>query len=142
MAHYLDWVCTTQLPTKDCKSIDTEILKVAAHDLQAELYVLGKSRLDSRLRSAIIIKFIRLRLVFHDIPKCQPSRRVGCINTIYQGTSAELSARRLMVDLSLRSGCPQCYKDNDLVKAFLVDLTQASFGSLREKHWGTTFDCT
>lgn len=40
------------------------------------------------------------------------------------------SARRLMVDLSLRSGCPQCYTDDDLDNAFLVDLTQSFFTAI------------
>lgn len=106
IAHYLDWAYTTQL------------------------YVLGERRLDSRLRNAIIAEFIRLRLVCHDIPRCQPSRRVSCINTINQGTSVDSPAHRLLVDLSLRSGCPQCYTDDDLEKAFLVDLTQAFFAAV------------
>lgn len=127
MAHYLDWAYTTQLPTKDCKSIETETAKVVTHDLLAKLYLLGERRLDSCLRNAIIAEFIRLRLVRHDIPRCQPSRRVSCINTVYQGTSVGSPARRLLVDLSLRPECPQCYTDDDLEKAFLVDLTQAFF---------------
>jgi hypothetical protein len=132
MAHYLDWVYTTRLPSKDCKSFMTEDSKAVIHELLAKLYVLGERRLDSRLRNAIMAEFIRLRLIFHDISRCQPSRRVSCINTIYQGTLAGSPARRLMVNLSLRAGCPKCYTANDLEKAFLVDLTQAFFAAIHE----------
>ena len=127
MAHYLDWVYTTQLPTRDSLFFVAESSKVVAHELLAELYVLGERRLDSRLRNAIIDEFIRLRLDLHDLSKCQPSRRASCINTIYQGTPAGSPARRLMVNLSLRWGCPQCCSNDDLDKAFLVDITKAFF---------------
>lgn len=90
MAHYLDWSYTTQLPTENRTSIDTESSKVATHDLLAELYVFGKRRLDSHLRNAIIAELIRLRLVFHDIPKCQLRRHVSSINTINRGTYARV----------------------------------------------------
>ncbi|GAB7334032.1 hypothetical protein MBLNU13_g06125t2 [Cladosporium sp. NU13] len=130
MAHYLDWVYTTHLPSKGLKSFMTENSKAVIHELLADLFVLGERRLDSRLRNAIVAEFIRLRLIFHDISKCQPSRRVSCINTIYQGTPVGSPARRLMVDLSLRSGCPKCYTADDLDKAFLVDLTQAFFAAV------------
>lgn len=129
IAHYLDWLYTTDLPTKGCGSFGLNASKVAANDLLAELYVLGERRLDSTLRNAIITEFIRLRLLFHDVAGCQPSQRVSAINIVYQGTPAELPARRLMVDLSLRSGCPKCYTADDLDKAFLIDMTQAFFAA-------------
>ena len=126
MAHYLDWLYTAQLPTENTLLFGAESSKVVAHELLAELYVLGERRLDWRLRNAIIAEFIRLRLIIH-ISECQSSRRVNCINTIYQGTPAGSPARRLMVDLSLRWGCPQCCSNDDLDKAFLVDITKAFF---------------
>jgi hypothetical protein len=127
MAYYLDWMYTTQLPTKGFKLIGTESSKVVTYDLLAKLYVLGERRLDSRLRNAITAEFIRLRLVFHNIFECQQSRRASCINIIYQGTSVGSPVRRLMVDLSLRSGCSRCFADSNIDKAFLVDLTRAFF---------------
>lgn len=130
MAYYLDWLYTTHLPSKGCNSFTTETSKVVTHELLAKLYVLGERRLDSRLRNAIIAEFIRLRLIFHDVSSCQPLRRVNCINTVYQGTPEGSPARRLMVDLSLRSGCPKCYTVDDLDKAFLVDLAQAFFAAV------------
>lgn len=129
IAHYLDWLYTTNLSTKGCGSFDLNASEVASNDLPAELYVLGECRLDSTLRNAIITEFIRLGLLFHDVTGCQPSQRVSAINIIYQGTPAESPARRLMVDLSLRSGCPKCYTVDDLDKAFLIDLTQAFFAA-------------
>ena len=130
MAHYLDWLYTTELPTKGCKSFDLESSRVGTNDLLAELYVLGERRLDSQLRDAIITEFIRLRLAFHYASGCQSSQRVSAINIIYHGTPVGSPARRLMVDLSLRSGCPKCYTANDLDKAFLIDLTQAFFAAV------------
>ena len=130
MAHYLDWLYHAELPTKRCTSFDSESSKVVASDLLAELYVFGERRLDSQLRSAIIAEFIRLGQGFHDIVGCQSSHRVSAINIIYQGTPAKSAARRLMVDLTLRSGCPKCYGADELDKAFLVDLTQAFFATV------------
>lgn len=130
MVHYLDWLYTTELPTKGCRSFDSEDSKVATNHLLAELYVFGERRLDSHLRNAIIAEFIRLRLVFRDVAGCQSSQRVCAINIIYQGTPPGSPTRRLMVDLSLRSGCPKCYTADDLDNAFLVDLTQAFFAAV------------
>jgi hypothetical protein len=126
MAHYLDWVYTSKLPTKDCSLFHPESAKITAHDLLAELYVLGERRLDSDFRNAITAELVRLRLILHGSPGCRTSQRVTSVNTIYQGTPAGSPARRLMVDLSLRFGCHQCFT-GDLDKAFLVDLTHAFF---------------
>ena len=101
------------------------------HDLLAELYVLGERRLDILLRNAVLAEFIRLKLIFHHVSRCQSSQRVTPVNIIYQGTPMGSPARRLMVDLALRSGCPRCYTADELDKAFLVDLTQAFFLALR-----------
>jgi hypothetical protein len=126
MAQYLDWVYTSKLPTKDCSLFHPESAKTTAHNLLAELYVLGERRLDSDFRNAITTEFVRLRLILHGSPGCRTSQRVTSVNTIYQGTPAGSPARRPMVDLSLRFGCHQCYT-GDLDKAFLVDLTHAFF---------------
>lgn len=83
MAHYLDWLYTTELPSKGCKSFDPEDSKVATNHLLAELYVLRERRLDSHLRNAIITEFIRLRLVFHNVAGCHSPQRVCAINIIY-----------------------------------------------------------
>jgi hypothetical protein len=50
MAHYLDWIYTSALPTKDCGLFHPESAKIAAHDLLAELYVLASA--DSTPTSA------------------------------------------------------------------------------------------
>lgn len=126
MAHYLDWLYTAALPTKVYGGFSAESTKVAAHNLLAELYVLGERRLDSSFRNAITAEIIRIQLIFHGAPGCRTFQRITSVNTIYQGTPAGSPARRLMVDLSLRFGCPQCYT-GDLDNAFLVDLTHAFF---------------
>jgi hypothetical protein len=93
MAHYLDWVYTSQLPTKDCGLFHPESAKIAAHDLLAELYVLGERRLDSDFQNAITAEFVRLRLILHGSPGCRTSQRVTSVNTIYQGTPVGSPAR-------------------------------------------------
>lgn len=125
MAHYLDWVYSSELPTEMCDKFHPESAKIAAHDLLAELYVLGERRLDSKFRNATIAEFIRIGPVLHG-PSCQASQRARYVNTIYQGTPAGSPARRLMVDFGLRFGCSQCYS-GDLDKGFLVDLAHAFF---------------
>ena len=132
IAHYLDWMYTTGLPTKECWPWDPQGSKTAANDLLAELYVLGERRLDSQLRNAIIAEFIRHREPLHDVARCSSFQRAGAINIIYQGTPPGSAARRLMVDLSFRSGCPRCYTADELDKAFLVDLTQIFFAAIHE----------
>lgn len=107
MAHYLDWMYTSELPTKECRPWDPDASKVAANNLLAELYVLGEHRLDSQLRNAIIAEFIRHREPLRDVARCSSFQRADAINIIYQGTPPGSAARRLMVDLSFRSGWPQ-----------------------------------
>lgn len=99
MAHYLNWIYSSELPTKDCSRLHLESAKIAAHDLLAELYVLGERRLDSDFRNAITAEFIRLTPILHVTPGCQPSRRVRPVNAIYHGTPAGSPARRLLVHL-------------------------------------------
>lgn len=127
MAHYLDWVYTTELPSgKTAFFSTTTDQKVAAYNLLAELYVLGERRLDSAFRNAVTAEIVRLRPSQFGLHDCQLFQQGKMVNTIYQSTPTGSPARRLMVDLSLKFGCPQCHTEI-LDKAFLLDLTQALF---------------
>jgi hypothetical protein len=91
MAHYLDWVYTSKLPTKDCGLFHPESAKIAAHDLLAELYVLGEHRLDFDFRNAITAEFVRLRLILHICLEERISlrpERTACQERTHLGTGA------------------------------------------------------
>lgn len=127
MAHYLDWVYTAELPSREFSFFSTTAdQKVAAYNLLAELYVLGERRLDSSFRNAVTAEIVRLRPSQFGLHECQLFQQGKMVNTIYEGTSAGSPARRLMVDLSLKFGCPQCLTEVS-EKAFLLDLTHAFF---------------
>jgi hypothetical protein len=66
------------------------------YGLLAELYVLGERRLDAKYQNLIMHGFFRLAQLSGNTPGAE------CANAIYQGTTTESPARRMMVDYAAR----------------------------------------
>ncbi|KAF2130160.1 hypothetical protein P153DRAFT_269394, partial [Dothidotthia symphoricarpi CBS 119687] len=84
-AYYSHWLYTKRIIYKDDTSTSSRRL--------ARLYVLGEKLMDQQFQAAIIDAMIE----FVEEKRLLPS--MHCIEIIYNGTTAESPARRLMVDI-------------------------------------------
>lgn len=88
---WVHWLYSAQIPLPDDddeKAADLVYLRLA------HLYVFGEARLDSKFKNAIIEEFVRAAKLY----ECSPS--VEVMHIVYEGTSENSGARRLLVDLS------------------------------------------
>jgi len=100
MGYYIEHLYGVPLPTHKLKSgplvLDAE---QPSYELLATLYVLGERMLDTYYRNKIIQEFLRL-VRFNEYGPSITDSWPGpkAVSTIYQGTTEESPARRLMVD--------------------------------------------
>lgn len=119
MAHYVDYLYTQKLPTRDYRPslFGTTPSGQLACLVLAQLYVLGERILDKSFRNAVIEEVVRI----YSRPM------TDMVNVVYQGTVAGSPARRLMVDLNFSKCNSQSafLHTADVDKALLFDLAQA-----------------
>ena len=100
MGYYIEHLYGGPLPTHKLKAgplvLDAE---QPSYELLATLYVLGERMLDTYYRNKIIQEFLRLVRFNEYGPSINDSwPGPKAVSTIYQGTTEESPARRLMVD--------------------------------------------
>ena len=102
------------------------------HDLEwttlAQLYTLGKRLMDDVLQDQVIGRLIWLNITLDsdDVPSRDP------IDIIYTGTLTGDPARKLLVDLYLKSGKPQSLA-NGADPALLLDLALAHLSKAEDR---------
>jgi hypothetical protein len=107
MGYYIEHLYGVKLPTHKLTSgpsINDSAQPV--YELLASLYVLGERMMDSEYRNMILQEFLRLLDFSLVTPNegCWPGTRA--VSIIYQGTTAESPARRMMVDFAVKYGTP------------------------------------
>jgi hypothetical protein len=119
VAQYLDFVLGEGLPTRSTKN---DCRDGAVYDVLGELYGLAERLLESPLRNAIIDEIVRFTTV-GGYPRCYSQD--DAINTIYECTTDESPARRLLVFWFITNGKEDWVTDG-LHPDFLRDLAKAS----------------
>jgi hypothetical protein len=120
VTHYLNFTYSGELPSEPLEAGCKETRVRHVHEHLANLYTLGVRLLDNVVRTAVIKRFLQI----HDIAEDFPDQHA--VDIIYQGTSDEDPARRLMVHMYLsRAGRDTLKRESD--PGFLFDVAQALF---------------
>jgi hypothetical protein len=120
VTHYLNFTYSGELPSEPLETGCQETRIRCTHENLANLYSLGVRLLDNAVRNAATKRFLQIHEIAEDFPD-QHS-----IDIIYQGTSEEDPARRLMVHMYLsRAGSGTLKREAD--PGFLFDVAQALF---------------
>jgi hypothetical protein len=126
MAYYIQHLYGGKLPThlmSDAPNCESEN---HPYVLLARMYVLGERMLDPRFQNVVIHELFRLASLdktgtykLTDLP-CHSH-----INFIYQGTTSDSPARRMMVDIATAYDDEFWFVSLDLDPAFLLDLSKS-----------------
>jgi hypothetical protein len=94
------------------------------YELLAHLYSLGERYLDGEYRNAILREFLKLTTLEIGPQKIRFFPGTQCINIIYQGTTTNSPARRMMVDFAVAHSTNTWF-DERMNAAYLLDFSRA-----------------
>lgn len=126
LTHYLNYAYSQKLPTDRITAVASTGFPGGTWTVLAKIYVLGESMLDQSVQNAVIKEFVRLPRLTCEANKTNKSwyPSAEAISLIYDGTTAESPARRLMVDYHVVRGY-ETWLGSHCHPAFLLDLAKA-----------------
>lgn len=135
MQDYIGHLYGVKLPTRVLVTGSCEV-NDGHYEALGRLYVLGERMLDTKYQNKIICEFFRLTQVCNYYP-------VGsCINVIYEGTTPESPARRMLLDFATEHGSESWF-DTALHTApgqeYLLDLSKALFQEMAARESANDF---
>ena len=122
MAHYIEYVYFGKLRTDIYTTTSPGKDKKLGFQLLAQLYILAERMLNSECRNRILQEFLRLTNLKNAKGKNWSPHNVS-IDIIYQGTTSNSPARRLLVDIHASIAHEHWYpEDVHVSPVFLTDL--------------------
>jgi hypothetical protein len=130
MQHYIDHVYSGRVPTHNLTAEKMSDVDGHYYESLVHLYVLAERMLDANCRNAIIREIFRLSQLECGSPKAKTYPDSQAITVIYQGTTSESPARRLMIDFAVCCG-DETWFDGEDGQEYLLDFSKAMVKKLR-----------
>jgi hypothetical protein len=130
--YYIGYLYGGQLPTHN--QVDGSPYSTDCHqsELLAQLYVLGERVLNAKYQDTIIHEIFRLSKIAYGPEKNTYYPGGIFVNVVYQGTSSQSPARRMVVDFAVCHG-GKAWLNEGRDAGFFFDLSKALFQKMMDQ---------
>jgi hypothetical protein len=132
MQHYISYLYGGKLPTHYQVDGSPYTADCNLSELLAQLYVLGERLLNAKYQDTIIHEIFRLSKIAYGPQKVTYYLGTPFVNVVYQGTTSQSPARRMIVDVAVYHDS-KAWLNKGRDAGFFFDLSKALFQKMMDQ---------
>jgi hypothetical protein len=132
MQLYIEHLYGSKMLMHDLTSVPLCDFNTNHYEMLAKLYVLGERTMNAKYQNVIIHEFFRFAGLTCGLSKCRHFPGTKAIVVIYNGTTSNSPARRMMADFAVFHGDAAWFYSGDDSR-YLLDVTKALFQRMMDQ---------